>query len=960
MPDTPLPPADQVFLSYSRTNLDAAIAMRSALEQGGIVTFRDEDSIRVGDNWMNRLQTTLQDCSAFVLLIGRDGVQRWVMAETQVALIRHFSPHDAAQRLAVFPVLLPDGDVHSLPPFLSLFQIQRWQPGEALPDTLLQAIRDKTDLPDNRIRFEGCPFLGLGAFQREHAALFFGRSRETLEALEMLGAQQAANPEQMHREGQYNRWLQIEGNSGAGKSSLVNAGMLPLVEQGALWSRTGFEQWKIIGPMMPGEHPLRQLAEVVEHTLVPEAAARDSGQLYRRFQEDEHAFVMRLRDFSASDTAFLLVVDQFEELFTFAEKAEKLQFDLQLYHALRDQDCPLFLISTVRIDFLEGFEQLSCLSELYNRYCKRYLLKTISQAGLREVVEQPARLAGLDVSEITTAILQDAREEPGALPLVENALRVLWEERKGDVLSGQLYADKGGIAGLLEEQADALLQRLDSELNGRGDALELLLALTRVNDEGRHTRRRLPLGEARLAAGGKKADAARGQQIIDYLSGHSANRNGQRRLSGNLRLVSVLNDDEADSGKGATVDLIHETLIRPKGKDAATGKLVGYWKTLYSYIEANRDRGFYRDQLQRQAEDWAGRKGLGRWRKLAGWGELRAYRKLRPEQGSVDARFLRRSRVVGWIKGGVLAGVLTFVGESFLWTVNNSLPVGYMLMQQRFRLMDLGLLDKPFPEMIEKEIQPPVGTFAVGEFDDEFGVMANNSLEQQGALGQQNFGYPATTDATIESAYSIGKYEVSYAEYDYFIWQEGAEKGLQYPAGQPSRNRRGKHAVTNVSWNEANLYLQWLSAERDDGYHYRLPTEAEWEYAARAGTKTPYWWDNREDLEGKVLANCDGCGSQWDKQFVAPVDSFYANDWGLYNTAGNVWEWTCSEWETSFSDGSESRCVEVSETTGQRVFRGGSWNNSSDWLRSSARAWNVTDLRSINVGFRVYRSPRTK
>lgn len=619
MPDSASPQTEQVFLSYSRTNLDAAIAMRSALEQAGISTFRDEDSIRVGDNWMNRLQTTLQECSAFVLLIGRDGIQRWVMAETQIALIRHLSPHDAALRLPVFPVLLPDGDLHSLPPFLSLFQIQRWQPGEDVPEALLTAIRDKVELLDNSISFEGCPFLGLSAFQREHAKLFFGRRRETLEALDSLGAQQATNPEQMHMDGQYCRWLQIEGNSGAGKSSLVNAGMLPVIEQGALWSRTGFEHWQVIGPMMPGEHPLRQLAESVEHALVADAASRDSGQRYRQFQGDAHAFVMRLRDFNAPGKAFLLVIDQFEELFTFADKAEKLQFDLQLYHALRDKDCPLFLISTVRIDFLEGFEQLPSLSELYNRHCKRYLLKTISQSGLREVIEQPARLAGLDVSAVTTAILQDAREEPGALPLVENALRVLWEERQGEVLSGELYAAKGGIAGLLEEQADALLRRLEHELNGREDALELLLALTRVNDEGRHTRRRLSLGEARLAAGGKKADVGRGQQIIDYLSGHT--EDGQRNLRGNLRLVSVLNENnEGGSERGATVDLIHETLVRPKGKDAATGKLVGYWKTLYSYIEANRDRGFYRDQLKRQAEDWGERKGLGKWRKLAGWG----------------------------------------------------------------------------------------------------------------------------------------------------------------------------------------------------------------------------------------------------------------------------------------------------------------------------------------------------
>ncbi len=81
----------QVFFSYSRTDLEACITLRSALEKTGLNVFQDEDKTRIGDQWLMRLQETLQGCSAFVLLIGRDGVQRWVGAEVQVALIRHFS-----------------------------------------------------------------------------------------------------------------------------------------------------------------------------------------------------------------------------------------------------------------------------------------------------------------------------------------------------------------------------------------------------------------------------------------------------------------------------------------------------------------------------------------------------------------------------------------------------------------------------------------------------------------------------------------------------------------------------------------------------------------------------------------------------------------------------------------------------------------------------------------------------
>lgn len=945
--------SEQVFLSYSRTDLEAAIALRSAFEHAGISTFRDEESIRAGDNWMNRLQTTLQGCSAFVLLIGRDGVQRWVMAEAQIALIRHLSPRDDSQRLPIFPIVLPDGDLYSLPPFLNLFQIQRWQPDQDLPDELIQAVQQKLQL------FEGIenawdpaesPYLGLSAFQPKHKHLFFGRRKETLEALKYLGTQQDIAPEHIQGGEHFCRWLQVEGNSGAGKSSLVNAGMLPLIEQGALWSRTNYSHWKILGPMMPGEKPLHRLAELLEHELISDeqAASRDTANRYARLKADPQALTSRLRDFKTDDTAYLLVVDQFEELFTFSDPEESRLFDQQLATALKDNDCPLFLISTVRIDFLEGFETLPCLSELYNNHCKRYLLKTIGREGLREVIEQPARLANLDVTEVTAAILQDAQHEVGALPLVENALHVLWEQRQGNRLSSQLYMQKGGIAGLLEEQADALLARLEkAHSGGRADALELLLALTRINDEGRHTRRRLPLAEARLAAGGKKADPKRGQQVIDCLSGRLIPEGGNRTKTGSLRLITTVGDDKTEQ----SIDLIHETLIRARGKDPDTGKLVGYWKTLYDYIGKHRDRGFYRDQLSRQATDWQASQGLNRWWKLASWRDLKHYRTLPLEKGTTDERYRRSSQRGLWWQTSALALVLGYIGQAYLWTLNNGMPPASMLTLQQFRLMNLGLMEEPLPEMVL--IKAPEQAFKVGELDKEFGEMATASAKQQGFHNMQNFGYPPA-DAELVNDFTMGKYEVTYTQYDYYIWQQQtAENGLKYPAGAVTTQQRGQRPVTQVSWNEANGYLQWLSDQT--GQTYRLPTEVEWEYAARGGSKTAYF--NGDEI-GQNKANCKGCGSQWENQTLAPVGSFTANAYGLHDVAGNVWEWTCSEWSAEF-DGREAACNTSEETDGSRVIRGGSWNLTSVWLRSSARNRYNSASRSDFVGFRVIGLPMT-
>jgi hypothetical protein len=175
------------------------------------------------------------------------------------------------------------------------------------------------------------------------------------------------------------RWLEINGNSGCGKSSLMNAGLLPLVDQGWLWPRTGHEKWLRIGPMLPGKHPVEMLAESLARTF-----KGNIGSIITELRGDDNALRYWLRSRKDDDTAFLLAVDQFEELFTFADPAERAVFDRLLATALEDPDCPLFVVSTVRADFLDRLEELPRLLGVRNRLAEKWTLPLVSEQGLRE------------------------------------------------------------------------------------------------------------------------------------------------------------------------------------------------------------------------------------------------------------------------------------------------------------------------------------------------------------------------------------------------------------------------------------------------------------------------------------------------------------------------------------------------------------------------------------------------
>ncbi len=200
-------------------------------------------------------------------------------------------------------------------------------------------------------------------------------------------------------------------------------------------------------------------------------------------------------------------------------------------------------------------------------------------------------------------------------------------------------------------------------------------------------------------------------------------------------------------------------------------------------------------------------------------------------------------------------------------------------------------------------------------------------------------------EVTIAYAFEIGKYAVTFDEYDVFAKVTGRKLPPDHGWG------RGNRPVINVSFEDAQAYVQWLSQET--GKQYRLPTEAEWEYVARAGSTTDYWWG--DDI-GRNNAVCDGCGSQWDNRQTAPVCSFKPNPFGVYDTAGNVWEWVQDCWHENYDnapvDGSAWNTANGGDCA-RRVVRGGSWDYDPQNLRSANRNWNDSDKAYINLGFRI-------
>jgi formylglycine-generating enzyme required for sulfatase activity len=308
---------------------------------------------------------------------------------------------------------------------------------------------------------------------------------------------------------------------------------------------------------------------------------------------------------------------------------------------------------------------------------------------------------------------------------------------------------------------------------------------------------------------------------------------------------------------------------------------------------------------------------------------------------------------------GIIAGLIGWINQAYIieqWTwyaimrpyaMANFRP--YVLTRAAERAL------KPFANFREcagncpEMIVIPSGSFVMGStqteqsrFDSVPKRTDDNDLQNHEAGGLSNEG--PQHKVVIAKSFAVAKFDVTFAE-----WGACFSVGGCRQRNDSGMGRDTKPAIT-VSWDDAQQYVAWLS--KMTGRSYRLLTEAEWEYAARAGTTTAYYWG---DEIGKGNANCMGCGSEENKQ-TSPVGSFPANPFGLYDMAGNVWQWV----QDCYSRNYDQAPTDGSESTGQdctyRVARGGSWNLGPEYARSAVRFRYVHNYQAIIRGFRVART----
>jgi formylglycine-generating enzyme required for sulfatase activity len=576
------------FLSYNSHDRPAVNELAERLRGEGLALYLDEWELAPGRLFQRELAEALRDSKSCVVVLGRNGLAPWQKQEILVAIDRR--THD--ETFHVIPVLLPGserprrGDVAHLEFLINASWVEFL---ETLNDDrafrrLVWGIRGTKPESWVEPHLEGvCPYRGLEAFRPEDARFYFGR--ECMTDWLMSALRREIRPKSHGV-----RFLAVIGPSGCGKSSVVLAGLVPKLKAGAI---EGSERWPV-AIVRPGDEPLTNLAAGIVHALkAPENNADPALAitLIKTLREDADGRAldvfarMALHD-DPETVRFLVVVDQFEELFTYRPEdgaaqerfeRDRVQYLANLLNAAGAAGGRVLVLITMRSDFLSSCATFAQLSAVFSAH--QELVGPMTPAELREAIVQPAYMVGHEVEQgLVERLLADVKGQAGALPLLQFALTEVWKKRDVRRLTLRAYEELGrddqgrprGIEGVLEHRANEIYGSLspsDQDLCRR-----IFLRLVQPGEGTEDTKRRVSYREL-LPANPERAEAVR--KLIYLLSERET------------RLITT----EGTDATGGWVEVAHEALI------------VG-WPQLRHWVDAERAGMRIHLRLTDDSKEW--------------------------------------------------------------------------------------------------------------------------------------------------------------------------------------------------------------------------------------------------------------------------------------------------------------------------------------------------------------------
>jgi formylglycine-generating enzyme required for sulfatase activity len=918
------------FLSYNSQDLGLMHSLEAALRRKDpeAKIFFAPKSLRAGGLWLPELAQEIGEATAFVLLVGEKGIGQWQAMEYYEALDRRVKQHD-------FPVIfvLLDGQPAPGLPFLrQLHWVITSDPGsEKDLARVMDAAAGGGALPPGELWRHTAPYRGLNAMTQSDADFFFGRARETAEVIGAL----VEMPDKLPV---------LLGNSGVGKSSLAQAGAIAALMRHA-WPETAeapgawppafnaSRRWCFL-KLKPGAEPVRALVEPFLWTWQFDAVEPRRAELQSSWAGKLIDGKVTLRDLldatqaryrdelhQPEPPAFLIYIDQGEELYARSEERERRRFSEILVHGLGDPR--LRAMISMRADF---FGDLQKDEPLYMAH-RQINVPPLREAQLREVVSRPAALLSARfepdelAAEIAGRTAEESAKDTGALPLLSYLLDDMWTGmvKRGD---GKLRLPKAAveIGAVLVDRADAFLAANPNSENQLRRVFTLRLATVREGEEP--TRRR--------AARSEFTDEE--WRLVSELADHP-----------NRLLVT------ATPEAGETyAEVAHEAIFRR-------------WEKLREWIAAEREFLAWRTGLEAARRAWQATPDRSKSDALLMGAPLTLAQswleKRREDLSDVDRDFIdkgiqreRRARarvrriqaLVYLLLVVVILGLVGVINEAYVkkqvnwygtmrpWRAANVDP--YVRNPGAERVLKPGDVFRECAKDCPEMVVLPAGEFMMGSPKNEAGHLKTEEPQHR---------------VVFAKPFAVSILVVTFDQWDACVAVGGCtwnppDSGLG----------RGTKPVINVSWDDARQYVAWFS--RMTGKTYRLLTEAEFEYAARAGTHTAYSWG---DEIGKGNANCDGCGSQWDNLETSPAGSFKPNAFGLYDMHGNVFEWTEDCFHSDYNGAPQDGSAWIADgDCSRRVVRGGSWGRDPRVLRGADRDIGATGLRSNGVGFRVGRT----